>query len=780
MFRTIRSKLIFYFLLAGVVPALTVATFSYFYTISIEKEKAAGKLEQIRNASKAVAVDYLNQLQGQVLAAASSDVTPTAFSRLRKAFFSYNRAAALESHDTDVRDYFTQVLAEQLKLPEDKKSAFVDKCVSNDALTLYHQAYLLANQKNKYYNYNALLEQADQQLSGLRQLLQCRDLMLLDFHTGYILYSSRREADLAANIKHGLYASSPLKKVYEKVRDGKQGTVAISDFVAHSPSQNIPVMFVGAPFYQDGKPLGILVAKVEADGLSHRINNGGQWSDAGLGETGETYLFAVNGIRTVPRAWEQGASEFLLSMKVKGASEEMLDRIKQNETPVLSLAVNAEATRMALAGKTGVMFGQNYQQKDVLSAYAPLEANGLKWGIVTEIHKSEAMAGVVAARSYILLMSLAVVVAGAFLAMLIAGLLSTPFAKLMKAIKVAETGNFKLEIKGADETAQVATYINKQQEKIQEQESNIRQQAQQIESEAAAKEAVAQQLTDTKKGLEEKLDEQELHLVRQLKKVSTLSEKLEALRKQLLTNENFAKQQQSTCFPELERVQRNLPNTFVFHRQKDVISQSYYWFEERGTRSFLLVADKLGDGVKGAFMTVTLSQLLYDIVSVNRISTADRILDELHKRLYAVRQVFSDVDPLAVSLCVFDFQKGILEYAGADRPLYYIKDGKLTVINGDEIAAGGDVENGLVRYTNHLVPISRTSTDSFYLSIGGIVDQEGEDGAVFGEQRFQEVLLDIHNLSMAEQQVYLAQVLDEWRQDLSQTSDILLLGVQLP
>jgi serine phosphatase RsbU (regulator of sigma subunit) len=70
--------------------------------------------------------------------------------------------------------------------------------------------------------------------------------------------------------------------------------------------------------------------------------------------------------------------------------------------------------------------------------------------------------------------------------------------------------------------------------------------------------------------------------------------------------------------------------------------------------------------------------------------------------------------------------------------------------------------------------------DCLYNSSDGYPDQfGGPDGRKFMTKRFKQLLLDIHKKPMIDQKQILDKTIDEWRGDIEQIDDIIVIGVRI-
>ncbi|HKK61731.1 MAG TPA: SpoIIE family protein phosphatase, partial [Bacteroidales bacterium] len=172
---------------------------------------------------------------------------------------------------------------------------------------------------------------------------------------------------------------------------------------------------------------------------------------------------------------------------------------------------------------------------------------------------------------------------------------------------------------------------------------------------------------------------------------------------------------------------------------------------------------------------------LRNITDVQGIEEADKILYEMNR---GVAITFGKEnnnirlrDGMDVALCVIDKEKKTLEYAGAFRPMYYIRDNKLEEIKGDRFSVGLMNEKEVKRVTKTTIPIK--PGDVFYIFTDGYADQfGGPEGKKYKYRRFRHLLLTIHKLPMAQQAAYMERSLRDWQSEQEQVDDILIVGFE--
>jgi len=193
-------------------------------------------------------------------------------------------------------------------------------------------------------------------------------------------------------------------------------------------------------------------------------------------------------------------------------------------------------------------------------------------------------------------------------------------------------------------------------------------------------------------------------------------------------------------------------------------------------------ADCTGHGVPGAFMSLIGSNLLTQIIKEKNITIPGRILDHLHKGIRKTLKQDSErigsKDGMDIALLAFDFGGKQVHYAGAQRPLWMIRDGKLEEIRADKFSIGGLQMEEKRTFTNHVIDYKKG--DCFYLSSDGFADQfGGPHGKKFMSKRFKDLLLSIHEKPMTEQWRILNRAAEEWRGGSVQVDDILVIGIRI-
>lgn len=262
---------------------------------------------------------------------------------------------------------------------------------------------------------------------------------------------------------------------------------------------------------------------------------------------------------------------------------------------------------------------------------------------------------------------------------------------------------------------------------------------------------------------------------------------IEQQHKDMLESIRYAELIQKAIFPTEEQLDAILPESFVLLKPKHIVSGDFYWIEKHEDKIFIAACDCTGHGVPGAFISIIGYKLLSKCITDYEHTNPAEILNQLnHEFQHANKKIMdSDYeikDGMDIALCVIDTSKMTMEYAGAYNPIYQVKNGTLTKLATDKIPISLFSNNTDQTFTNYQITIE--SGDSYYLFSDGYADQfGGQNGKKFTYKNFQDLILSIQNLTMADQREVFNNTIEAWKitsNEQEQTDDILILGFKVP
>lgn len=222
-------------------------------------------------------------------------------------------------------------------------------------------------------------------------------------------------------------------------------------------------------------------------------------------------------------------------------------------------------------------------------------------------------------------------------------------------------------------------------------------------------------------------------------------------------------------------------DSFVIDRPKDVVSGDFHWVHRIDVDTcYVAAADCTGHGLPGAMMAAIGCSLLNEIVPQHAAKDPAEILAILHSRMVAALNQQGKLrgagDGMDLALCRVDRKHNEILFAGAFRPLFWLHQGQLSVINGDRRPIGGGHQEQDRKFTTHR--LAYQPGDRIYLFSDGYVDQfGGPERKRFMTSRLQTLITEHKHLSLKEQAVIFDRAFLDWKGPIEQMDDVCMLGL---
>jgi serine phosphatase RsbU (regulator of sigma subunit) len=245
---------------------------------------------------------------------------------------------------------------------------------------------------------------------------------------------------------------------------------------------------------------------------------------------------------------------------------------------------------------------------------------------------------------------------------------------------------------------------------------------------------------------------------------------------------NYARRIQESILPPDSYVKSRLEDSFILYKPKDIVSGDFYWVEKMNDYAVFAAVDCTGHGVPGALMSVVGFNILNQAVNERQLVKPSEILAFLdagvNNMLRQSTEMNSVKDGMDLALCSLNPERNLLQYAGAYNSLYIVQDNQLKEIKADKFPIGVNLDGRADTYTNHEVPVKKG--DCVYLFSDGYADQFGGPlGKKYKYNTFRKLLLEVHHKPMDEQRAILDRTIEEWRGELEQVDDILVMGIRI-
>ncbi len=286
-----------------------------------------------------------------------------------------------------------------------------------------------------------------------------------------------------------------------------------------------------------------------------------------------------------------------------------------------------------------------------------------------------------------------------------------------------------------------------------------------------------QKLAESKKQIEKINADLELTNAEVLKQKDIIEQKNQSITDSI----QYASRIQTAVLPPINFLGDWGLENFILFKPKDIVSGDFYWGVRKNEKIIIAAADCTGHGVPGAFMSMLGHAFLDEIINTRELENAAAILnilrDEIINTLRQKGTTGEARDGMDISLVILDLKAGRLDYAGANNPLYLIRDGKMIKYLADRMPIGIHFIS-FTPFTNQNIEISKG--DYIYLFSDGYADQfGGPRGKKFMYKPFQDLLLRNCAKTMDLQKEILETTFEKWKGDREQVDDVMVIGIHL-
>jgi PAS domain S-box-containing protein len=239
------------------------------------------------------------------------------------------------------------------------------------------------------------------------------DLFLVD-ESGEIIFSLKKEADFATNLKTGRFKDTGLADGFRESMDFL--TTEFSAFSDYEPTNSKLAAFTTVPLLKSGLPVGVLVAQTNLEDYLPIVLD-----KNGLGETGETVL---------AKSSEAGTPVFMTPLRYS--------KSHRTNVPV------SNPMKHALNGERGKGIDFDYAGNEVIAAWQYFP--DLHWGMVTKINKDEAFAPFEKLRFYTFLTLGFLIIFVAVMTFILGNSIVSPIRRLIKVTEKISKGDLNQRV----------------------------------------------------------------------------------------------------------------------------------------------------------------------------------------------------------------------------------------------------------------------------------------------------------------------------------------------
>jgi len=246
---------------------------------------------------------------------------------------------------------------------------------------------------------------------------------------------------------------------------------------------------------------------------------------------------------------------------------------------------------------------------------------------------------------------------------------------------------------------------------------------------------------------------------------------------------NYAQRIQTSILPNNKIIRQYLPKSFIYYKPRDVVSGDFPWFFIKEDYIYIAAVDCTGHGVPGALLSFIGYFTLNNVVDHDVTYSAGKILDVLHfgvrKTLKQDRPDADARDGMDIALCKINLKKKELQYSGAHRPLFLLRNKELLEYKGDRKAIGGipHPKKEESDFTNYIIELKQG--DKIFFFSDGMPDQVGgSDIRKYGPARIREIITGNPDMTMPQYNEIFSKDFEEYKGENKQIDDVLLIGIE--
>ena len=271
-------------------------------------------------------------------------------------------------------------------------------------------------------------------------------------------------------------------------------------------------------------------------------------------------------------------------------------------------------------------------------------------------------------------------------------------------------------------------------------------------------------------------------------KIEQAKQELAAAHQQTRDSIKYASLIQGALIADNELFRDYFSDYFVIWHPKDIVGGDIYFFEplRHQDECLLMVIDCTGHGVPGAFVSMLIKaverQIVAKIMSGNEPVSPAELLKTFNRSLKKLLKQESSLSLSNVgfdgSILYYNKQDKLIKFAAANTALVTVKDAEISKIKGSRHSVGYKKSDANFEFTEHR--IATEAGMQFYLLTDGYIDQNGgEKGFCFGQKRFQALIQEYAQETMADQQEVLLYELSHYQGEYERNDDITVVGFKI-
>jgi class 3 adenylate cyclase len=460
---SLQSKLLAAILALVLSAIAVVAWLGYTSARDSLRASALAQVQSMQRAKSGAVSSALEAARNEVLALSAMPQVGAAASELLAAYRGLDGAALTAAERAAVTDFYAKefIPAIDARLGVDSPDgAYLPK----SAAGWYLQHRYIATGARPYTGSAELVSAADDSAYG-RALAKLRpelgetvrrlgfdNILFTDPETLEVFFSYKASTVLGTSLADGPYASSHLAEAARGLRRSQNiDDYKLSDFEFYRPAMGTPRAFISTPVFDGNRLVAIMSLRLPMDSIEKALFGTRDGKPGGIGRTDETYLVGPDlTMRTDSRFVREDAKAFVKDLRTSPLTTHTVDAVERLGTTVLTVKVDHDGTRAALDGESGVIETEDYRGAPVFAAYGPMDLDSLRWGVISEIDRAEALEPLAAYARRALAAAAALALLASLLAVWFAGRIARPIEQLVEGARRISAGDLDTPVPLAD------------------------------------------------------------------------------------------------------------------------------------------------------------------------------------------------------------------------------------------------------------------------------------------------------------------------------------------
>lgn len=238
---------------------------------------------------------------------------------------------------------------------------------------------------------------------------------------------------------------------------------------------------------------------------------------------------------------------------------------------------------------------------------------------------------------------------------------------------------------------------------------------------------------------------------------------------------------QKAILPNMDVVKETFEDSFQLYLPRDIVSGDFPWFHQKGDDIYYAVCDCTGHGVPGCLLSLIGYSALEKTISRTDVNDPATLLINLHwEMVRTLRQEQNDSsDGMDVGVIKVNKKSNTVMFAGAHRPMYFIRNGELTEIKGSKFPIGGVQYKGRQNFENWEMQLEKDDIILYFSD--GYPDQiGGPNGKKFRNKPIRDMIVMNKDQPMSKVfEVFKTTFFDYMNEtNKKQVDDVLMVGIR--